>query len=180
MDFEREIEYEDFDYIVAKTNYMVKNAKWVFQLIIPKVPVTKVPNFNFEYDVCDCSKHTNFTRGPTWKQILNHNKPIVFINTEKMFKEFEEAHKIELGYEKAGAAAFAQYFYQFYRDRFWNGEFTELIFFVKDQDVNDIFEHVNSGFTIPFCIPWNMDNEAWEKKWANDDEQQVSENINKQ
>ena len=81
-----------------------------------------------------------------------------------MFKEFEDVHKKELGYEKPGAAAFAQYFYQFYRDRFWNGDFTKLIFFVTDKDITDIFQHVDSGgFASPFCTPWFMDNEDLEK-----------------
>ncbi len=162
MYMERNIEYDNLDDIVGKTNYMVKNADWYFQFIIPKVPVTKVPDFNFEYSLCDCSKHNNFTKGATWKQILNHDKPVIFTNTQAMFKEFEEVHKTDLGYEKPGAAAFAQYFYQYYRDRFWQGDFTKLIFFVTDKDINDIFEHVNSGFTIPFCVPWNIDNEEWE------------------
>ena len=157
MDKERNIQYESLDDIVGKTNIMVKNANWFFQFIIPKVPVTKVPNFEFEYSLCDCSQRKNFTKGVTWKQILNHDKPVIFTNTQAMFKEFEDVQRT-FGYEKPGAAAFAQYFYQYYRDRFWQGDYTKLIFFVTDQDITDIFEHVNSGFTIPFCFPCNMDN----------------------
>ena len=70
----------------------------------------------------------------------------------------------DLGYEKPGAAAFAQYFYQFYRDRFWQGKYAKLIFFVKNSDIDNIFQNVDlGGFAIPFCTPWFMDNEELEK-----------------
>ena len=163
MSLENKLNYDNLDYIIAKTNYVVKHANWVFQMIVPKVSVTNLPNFNFEYDLCDCSKHSNFTKGKTWERILNNDKPVIFINTENMFQEFEEVHKNDLGYEKPGAAAFAQYFYEFYRDRFWKGEFTKLIFFVRDEDITDIFRNVDTGgFAIPFCTPWMMDNEELE------------------
>ena len=164
MSLDNNVQYENLNYIVAKTNLSVKHANWFFQMIVPKMPVTQLPEFNFEYSLCDCSKYQNFTKGTTWERILNNDKPVVFNNTQVMFKEFEDVHKKELGYEKPGAAAFAQYFYQFYRDRFWNGDFTKLIFFVTDKDITDIFQHVDSGgFASPFCTPWLMDNEDLEK-----------------
>ena len=117
----------------------------------------------------DCAQHKNFTNAKTWEKILNNDKPVIFTNTQIMFQEFEDAHKEIFGYEKPGAAAFAQYFYQFYRDRFWNGEFSKLIFFVRDKDITDIFQNVDpGGFAIPFCSPWYMDNEELEKNLLKD------------
>ena len=164
MSLDNYIPYDDLDYIVVKTEYMVGHANWFFQMIVPKLPITQLPKFNFEYSLCDCSKHQNFTKGKTWEKILNNDKPVIFINTDVMFKEFEKVQKSDFKYEKPGSAAFAQYFYQFYRDRFWNGDFTKLIFFVTDKDITDIFQHVDSvGFAGPFCTPWYMDNEELEK-----------------
>lgn len=171
---EDKLRYDDLDYIITKTNLSIKHSNWFFQMIIPKLPVTKLPTFNFEYSLCDCSQHQNFTKGKTWEKILNNDKPVVFINTDSMFNEFEEVHKSDLGYEKPGAAAFAQYFYQFYRDRFWQGKYAKLIFFVKDSDIDDIFQNVDAGgFAIPFCTPWTMNNEELEKPLSHTSEDNI-------
>jgi len=156
--------YDKSDYIVAKTEYMVEHANWFFQMIVPKVPVTQLPKFNFEYSLCDCSKHQNFTKGKTWEKILNNDRPVIFINTDAMFKEFEKVQELDFRYKKPGAAAFAQYFYRFYRDKFWRGNYSKLIFFVEESDIDNIFQNVDhGGFAIPFCTPWYMDNEELEK-----------------
>lgn len=164
MDLDNNAQYDNLDDIVIKTNLSVQYSNWFFQMIVPKLPVKKLPNFNFEYSLFDCAEHQDFTKGKTWEKILNNNKPVIFINTDIMFDEFEGVNKSDLGYEKPGAAAFAQYFYQFYRDRFWQGKYAKLIFFVKNSDIDSIFQNVDlGGFAIPFCTPWFMDNEEFEK-----------------
>ena len=43
-----DIEFEKLENIVSKTEYLIKYSNWFFQMIIPKLPVTNIPNFNFE------------------------------------------------------------------------------------------------------------------------------------
>ena len=85
MDLENNAQYDNLDDIVIKTNLSVQYSNWFFQMIVPKLPVKKLPNFNFEYSLFDCAEHQDFTKGKTWEKILNNNKPVIFINTDIMF-----------------------------------------------------------------------------------------------
>lgn len=72
-----------------------------------------------------------------------------------MFKQFEKEQQILNQPEADGAALFAQYFYYYYRDSFWENNKSKLIFMVTEKDVLEMWNYVNAGFTVEL-IPYYM------------------------
>lgn len=141
---ENKIVYEDEKLMIKKINYLANLPKYMFKLLVNNEDdVTSIPEFNFEYEICDCKENDRLLTGKEWFRLFNLDKPVVFINTNYMFKMFEEVWK----YDVTGDAAWAQYFYQFYRDKMWKENKTKFLFMVTLENVDNMWNYVNAGFT---------------------------------
>ena len=141
---ENKIVYEAEELMIKKINYLANLPKYMFKLLVNNEDdVTSIPEFNFEYEICDCKENDRLLTGKEWFRLFNLDKPVVFINTNYMFKMFEEVWK----YDVTGDAAWAQYFYQFYRDKMWKENKTKFLFMVTLENVDNMWNYVNAGFT---------------------------------
>ena len=143
--------YEDESNTNLLLNYMLKNAKRIFKLVITDDnDESYIPNLNLEYILCDCSNGDNFTLGETWRKYFDgfDNKPVVFINTSYMFKQFEEKASKE-GINQNGADLFAKYLY-LYRDKMWREQRTKFVFVITESNLIKMLRATDSGLSIEF------------------------------
>ena len=143
--------YEDESNTNLLLNYMLKNAKRVFKLVITDDnDESYIPNLNLEYVLCDCNNGEDFTLGETWRKYFDgfDNKPVVFINTSYMFKQFEEKASKE-GINQNGADLFAKYLY-LYRDKMWREQRTKFVFVITESNLIKMLRATDSGLSIEF------------------------------
>lgn len=143
--------YQDEQYANLYLNYMLKNANRVFKLVITDDnDESYIPNLNLEYGLCDCKNGEDFTLGKTWEKYFDgyDNKPVVFINTSHMFKQFElKASKN--GINKNGASLFACYLY-LYRDKMWKEQRTKFIFIITESNLIEMLNGTDAGLNVEF------------------------------
>ena len=142
-----DIKFESENNCIAKLKNMVKFSKWVFQLLVmDDDDETYIPNFDFEYDICDCS-NTNLLDKKVWDKFLEKEKTTIFINTSSLFEQFKNYN--HLGYTfKDGRQGFSQMFYLIYRDPMWNNSCAKYIFLVSEENAYAMYSSVNPGFNI--------------------------------
>lgn len=144
--------YEEEKITNFKLNYLLSNKSRVFQVIITNDNDDKyIPKIDIEHVTCNCDNGDDFTLGCTWKKYFddNNNKPVLFINTSVMFEQFK--NKAELLNERkniSGAALWAQYFYEKFRDKMWQEQRTKFIFIIKQNDYIEMLNYVDQGFSI--------------------------------
>lgn len=144
---EYEVEFESEEKCKLKLKYMIENQKNLFQLIVMDDDDNSyVPNFDFIFDVVDCSRK-NLRDKNIWDKIVESNKTIVFKNTSNLFEQFNDYRQFNTSFE-SGSGAFAQMFYFIYRDYFWNKSETKLIFIVTEEDALSMYREVNPGMSI--------------------------------
>lgn len=143
--------FEDERTANARLNLLLKYRSRCFQLIITDDnDESYIPNLDIEYILCDCNNGEDFTRGRTWKKYFEDfdNKPVLFINTSSMFKQFKEKSIQLEGIDENGAAIWAQYIYYNYRDKMWREQRTKFLFVVKEDDYVEMMQYVNAGFGV--------------------------------
>lgn len=143
--------FEDEITASARLNLLLKYKSRCFQLIITDDnDESYIPNFDEEYILCDCNNGEDFTRGRTWKKYFEdfNNKPVLFINTSNMFKQFQKASTQLEGIDENGAAIWAQYIYYNYRDKMWREQRTKFLFVIKETDYVEMMQYVDAGFGV--------------------------------
>ena len=142
-----DIEFESEDYCVSKLNIMTKFLDCFFQLlVIDDDDEIYIPNFAFEYDICDCSK-VNLLDKNIWDRFLESTKPIIFVNTTNLFDQFKN-YKFFNKIFKDGRQGFAQMFYLFYRDEMWSKKKAKYIFLISEENAYAMVSGANYGFQI--------------------------------
>ena len=115
------------------------------KLLVIKDDDKYIPNFNFDYTVCDC-KNEDLTIPLEWKEYFDSDKPVIFINTSYMFKKFYNYY--ERYKDINSVAVFAQFFYSNFRDMFWRDDKSKFIVIMSNPlDVIEMWSFVNAGFT---------------------------------
>lgn len=135
-----------------KLNYLLKNKSRVFQIIITNDDDDRyIPQISMEHIICDCNNGEDFTLGSTWKKYFdeNNDNPVLFINTTTMFEQFKnKATKLNVRKHISGAALWAQYFYEQFRDKMWAEQRTKFLFVIKELDLIEMLNYVDQGFSI--------------------------------
>lgn len=142
-----DIEFKSENDCVLKLNYMTNFLDNYFKLVVMDDDDEKyIPNFDFEYDICDCSK-VNLRDKNIWDKFLESPKPNIFINTSNLFEQFKNYELLNWKFED-GRQGFAQMFYLFYRDKMWDKKKAKYIFLVSEENAYAMFSSVNYGFSI--------------------------------
>ena len=155
---EKEYNYKSEEEVIKYINTMIKYMNRAFKLIVINNDESYIPNFNFEYVVCDC-KYKDLTEPLKWKEYFESDKPIIFINTSYMFNSFYNHYERYKGIN--GAAVFAQFFYCNFRDMFWRDDKSKFLFIMSNpDDVVEMWRFVNAGFScelIPIYMKKNKE-----------------------
>lgn len=141
-----DVEFDSEDICVMKLNYLAKLETYIFQCVITDDDdETYIPKLDFEYDICDCAS-TDLTNGNIWKKFLESEKPIIFINTSEMFEQYKDCKFLDTTF-KDGRQGWANMFYFFQRDRFWESK-AKYIFLISEENYYALHKSCNAGFTI--------------------------------
>lgn len=115
----------------------------------------------FDYIIFDCKESINLTEKEEWKKLFNLDKPIIFINTSYMFKQFEQLYNGEKQEHKSsGAYLWAEYFYKIYRESFWLRDKSKFVFIMSEINSDETLKYKCGGLSeelIPYYFQKNKD-----------------------
>ena len=149
------MEFNSEDYVTQLLNYVVKYKNYVFEwLVNDEDDETYIPKVDFDYTIIDCKENSNLNSTQVWRELMEREDPLIFTNTTYLFNQFKNAKMFNQSIED-GAQAFAQCFYFFFRDKMWQEKKIKFIFLVTEENIDKMYQFVNSGFSIeliPRCF----------------------------